>query len=127
MASIEIRSYAINKNSISIFAKPGESLQLTVNTKSKLNPPINTGENNTAHLEFELTVNSVDSDAFSVEMSGDFIFEFEKPPTDYKGEVEQRCELMAIKILSEAIDETLKLMHYPVLSLAEHLSEINLT
>ena len=124
--NVKIKTYTINKNSISISAKPGENLQLTVNTKMKLNPPKNTGKDNTAHLEFELAVDSVNNTSFCVEMSGDFIFEFENIPTNYSGEIEQNCGHIAINKFSETLDETLKLMHYPTLNLANHLTEINL-
>lgn len=123
--SPKVKSYTISKNSVEVSVAPGQSINLSVNTKTRINPPMDPQHDNTALLDIELHVNSQNDATFSVVIIGNVVFEFEENPESYTGEIEQICSNLGIKKISEVLDESLGIMNYPQLYLFEKLKEIN--
>lgn len=121
----KIKTFKIMKNSVEIGKISGSSMQLAVNINTKINPPMEKTAKNTALLQFNLEVISENESDFVANMEAEAIFEFNEVPSDYNGEIEKICSLLALERISKSLDDTLKIMQYPALNLYDKIPKNN--
>ena len=121
----KIKNFKITRNLIEISKITGKQMQLAVNIKTKINPPMNETPQNTALLLFNLEVISQNNNDFVANMDAEVIFEFNEVPQNYNGQIETDCSLLALERASKSLDDMLQIMQYPALNLYDKIPKSN--
>ena len=121
----KIKNFKITKSLIEVNKISGKQIQLAVNIKTKINPPMNGTSQNTALLLFNLEVVSQNSNDFVANINAEVIFEFDEIPQNYNGQIETDCSLSALERASKSLDDMLQIMQYPALKLHDKIPKNN--
>lgn len=115
--NIEIMKKRMNKVHIDIAHDLSGGFKLKAESKVQVRAPKK--EEKTGLVLIETFIKTPDSDGMEIVINAEFVFEFDKVPSDYNSFIEERCVPLAQEEVFKSLDEILIRMGYKKLELAE--------